>query len=119
MVIYQMANEPCKTIITDFINNLEIAKDKTSYEYISFMLTIKNLKFDIDDEELKINIKNHIKSFPSNTFNRTFFGLQSCLDTVCKKDSSYVELANEVDNIIQKYNKNKIPLSTGENINSQ
>ena len=113
MIIYQMSNRPCKTIIKDYVNNLEIAKDKTSYEYISFMLTIKNLNFDINDKELKNNIKNYIKSSPANVYTSTFWSLQSCLDAVCKKDTSYIELANEVNLIIQNYNKNKIPISRG------
>lgn len=105
MIIYQMSDEPCKAIIKDFINNLEITKDKTSYEYISFMLTIKNLNFDIDDKELKNSIKNHINSFPANTFSSSFLGLKSCLAAVCEKDASYNELAEEVDTIIRNYNK--------------
>lgn len=118
MVIYQMSDEPCKVLIKDFINSLEITKDKTSYEYISFMLTIKNLKFDIDDEELKNNIRNHINSFPSNTFSSSFLGLKSCLDAVCEKDTSYNELAEEVESIIQNYNKKGFHLPTGGSNNT-
>lgn len=33
--IYQMSDEPCKVLIKEFINNLEITKEKTSYNYIS------------------------------------------------------------------------------------
>lgn len=115
MIIYQMADEPCKSLIKSFINNLEITKDKNSYEYISFMLTIKNLKFDIDDEELKNNIRNYINSFPLNTFSSSFLGLKSCLAAVCVKDISYNELAEEVNNIIQNHNKNLISIEEGDN----
>ena len=118
MVIYQMSDEPCKVLIKDFINSLEITKDKTSYEYISFMLTIKNLKFDVDDEELKNNIRNHINSFPSNTFSSSFLGLKACLDAVCEKDTSYNELAEEVESIIQNYNKKGFHLPTGGSNNT-
>lgn len=115
MIIYQMSDETCKALIKDFINNLEITRDKTSYEYISFMLTIKNLKFDIDDEELKNNIRNYINSFPLNTFSSSFLGLKSCLANVCKKDTSYNELTEEVNNIIQNHNKNLMSIEEGDN----
>ncbi|MCI6186841.1 MAG: SIR2 family protein [Spirochaetia bacterium] len=118
MIIYQMSNEPCKALIKDFIINLEISKDKTSFDYISFMLTIKNLKFDLDDQELKNDIRNHINSFPKNTFSSSYLGLKSCLDAVCEKDSSYHELAEEVETIIQKYNKEEFHLPTGETKNA-
>lgn len=118
MIIYQMANDPCKALIKDFINDLEITKYKTSYEYISFMLTIKNLKFDIDDEEVRNNIRNHINSFPLNTFSTSFLGLKSCLDAVCEKDTSYNELLEEIDTRIQNYNKKEFHLSTGESNNA-
>lgn len=115
MIIYQMSDETCKALIKDFINNLEITKDKTSYEYISFMLTIKNLKFDINDEELKNNIRNYINSFPLNTFSSSFLGLKSCLANVCKKDTSYNELTEEVNNIIKNHNKNLMSIEEGNN----
>lgn len=115
MIIYQMSDETCKALIKDFINNLEITKDKTSYEYISFMLTIKNLKFDINDEELKKEIRNYINSFSVNTFSSSFFGLKSCLAAVCEKDTSYNELAEEVNNIIKNHNKNLISIEEGDN----
>lgn len=115
MIIYQMSDETCKALIKDFINNLEITKDKTSYEYISFMLTIENLKFDINDEELKNNIRNYINSFPLNTFSSSFLGLKSCLANVCKKDTSYNELTEEVNNIIKNHNKNLMSIEEGNN----
>lgn len=118
MIIYQMSDEPCKVLIKEFINNLEITKEKTSYDYISLMLTIKTLKFDIDDEELKNNIRLHINSFPPNTFSSSFLGLKSCLDAVCDKDTSYIELAEEVKTIIQNYNKKAFQLPTGETKNA-
>ena len=113
-----MSDEPCKVLIKEFINNLEITKEKTSYDYISLMLTIKTLKFDIDDEELKNNIRLHINSFPPNTFSSSFLGLKSCLDAVCDKDTSYIELAEEVKTIIQNYNKKEFQLPTGETKNA-
>lgn len=116
MIIYQMGNDNCKQIITSFINSLDISKDKTSYEYISFMLSLKRLNFDINDEELKNCIINYIESFPSNSFCSTFIDLKSCLEATCEKDSSYHELVKKLETIIQNYKK--FELSIGESNNA-
>ena len=53
MIIYQMSNEKCKTIIREFIQSLDIVQDKNSEDYYTFMLTLKNLNFENNEEELK------------------------------------------------------------------
>lgn len=105
MVIYQMSNETCKSIIKDFINNWDITKDKTAIEYLSFMLTLKQLKFDIDDSKLRMFITNYINSIPTNSFTSAFYTLRAKLDTVCKNDLSYKHLEKQVDTKIADFEK--------------
>ena len=105
MIIYQMSDESCKKIIDKYISALDLTQDKDSYEYISFMLSLKHYKFGINDEELRKSINNHIDFFSKNEFSSTFNGLKSGLDAVCKIDNSYSDLLEKINMRIQDYEK--------------
>ena len=110
MIIYQMSNEKCKTIIREFIQSLDIVQDKNSEDYYTFMLTLKNLNFENNEEELKNDLSNYLESIPNSPFSSKIYGIQSSLESVSKKDSSYNDLLQRANSIIENHNKNN-PLS--------
>ena len=97
--------EIIEKIIDKYISALDLTQDKDSYEYISFMLSLKHYKFGINDEELRKSINNHIDFFSKNEFSSTFYGLKSGLDAVCKIDNSYSDLLEKINMRIQDYEK--------------
>lgn len=110
MVIYQMSNDKCKIIIKDFIHKLEVFQDKYSADYYTLMLTLKNLQFEINDDELKDDLYKYLESIQNKPFSSKIYGIKSSLEIISKKFATYNELLQKVTSIIENHNKNN-PLS--------
>lgn len=103
MVIYQMTDENCKKVITDFISRLDVTQNKSTSEYCTFMLTLKSLGFKVNDNELKESINSFLESISENSFSSVLFGLQFRLDKIINNDVSYKLYSDKITVIKNKY----------------